>query len=60
MASVPTEPKRDQPRTVRWLIDPVSGGKSDWALAGIASKTFDLPVPEDLFLPRLARQGFCR
>ncbi|GJE67237.1 hypothetical protein LNAOJCKE_4467 [Methylorubrum aminovorans] len=56
---LPNDPKRDEPRIVRWLIEPVSG-KAEWAMTKLEAKTIDLPVAEELFLPCLARQGLCR
>ena len=57
---LPEEARQTPSGTIRWLIEPVGGSKSDWALTRIESKTIDLPVPQEILLACLAQQGFCR
>ncbi len=49
-----------EPRTIRWLIEPVAGSNTDWALTKIETKTIDLPGPQEAVLSCLAQEGFCR
>jgi hypothetical protein len=57
---LPEEPRHTESGTIRWLMEPVGGSKSDWALARIESKTIELPAPQDMMLSCLAQHGFCR
>jgi hypothetical protein len=57
---LPEEPRHAESGTIRWLMEPVGGSKSDWALARIESKTIELPAPQEMMLSCLAQHGFCR
>ena len=57
---LPDDPRRTQPATIRWLLEPVAGSKTDWALSTIETKTIALPAPQETILSCLAQDGSCR
>lgn len=57
---LPEAPRRPESGTIRWLIEPVAGSETDWALTTIDSQTIALPGSQAALLACLAQDGFCR